>query len=114
MNTVFLFLNLSAFRVPVERQVTDARINITFRWILNHHVRGGCGTDLPGVRIAMIPVSGVPEIITRTKPLSKSPSLFAPPRQLLSAQPGLTMSDSTINTVALVLVQNLITLINCA
>ena len=74
MNTVFLFLNLSAFRVPVERQVTDARINITFRWILNHHVRGGCGTDLPGVRIAMIPVSGVPEIIPRTKPLCKTPS----------------------------------------
>ena len=95
------FLQLRVCRVPVEGYVREARINITFRWILNHNVRGGCGSDLPGVRLPTIPVSDIPQIIISTKSLSTRPmSHVEHKRQTSTAQPGLSTSETPTMKVA--------------
>ena len=58
---VFILLLLHLFRVPEAKNVFNPRINITFRWILDHHVRSyGCGENHSGTRIPDLPLQGHP------------------------------------------------------
>ena len=46
-----------------DRHVDEPRINVTFRWILNHKDRGGCGIDTFGVRVPQLPINGISHIL---------------------------------------------------